>query len=723
MDKKQFKDCIDFFNNLEIEEIDVTNDLEISNNQKVVIVNYFFKGKKFTTKKLYYKLIDRLDGIDNKEKLIGFFKEPVYWLDIDKHNWPQGSGESDLEKLVIADMAEVTDLEFISFLKTLANNAQTGYIQKITSDGRSAQYYHNLENNNHWHDLVRLIKSAIEAKGAPIDDKYFMPLVFKWNGNKNTERKRASLSANATNQNRSLISSLYKNIGAMKGVFNMEKLVKLLNLKGQIILQGPPGTGKTRLAKEISSEIISYDSISDEDISEFIYLGLIVQSLDSDESIKVVSIVGDDIRVLVKSTGKPYPVFFREIRDRIKIGNWKDSEGKVKSDYMSQLAFHVLESYRKKQVKLLQFHPAYSYDDFVRGIVADATDGIVSYRSINKVFGEIAAMAWQNFKDSKKTPEQLSKEQEVDKYLELFRDHLEDEIENNNGKLILTGTTTYLYEVEDDAVRYTGDNWNLPNGHRLLFSDIKTLFLSGVNSRKEIKANSTVSGLARQHASYFLRVLNLFKEFVKGKSISVEEKSKVAEKNYVLIIDEINRANLPSVLGELIYGLEYRGEPVDSMYEVDGNRSMVVPPNLYIIGTMNTADRSVGHIDYAIRRRFAFLEVLPTIDPIKNELAKSYFKKVSELFVFNFDEVISAGALPKSSTCLASDFKPEEVWIGHSYFITSKEGEDGNVEIRTKMKYEVLPLIKEYVKDGILNSDQNKLEDQVQNVINELSLL
>jgi 5-methylcytosine-specific restriction endonuclease McrBC GTP-binding regulatory subunit McrB len=63
-----------------------------------------------------------------------------------------------------------------------------------------------------------------------------------------------------------------------------------------------------------------------------------------------------------------------------------------------------------------------------------------------------------------------------------------------------------------------------------------------------------------------------------------------------LIIDEINRANLSSVLGELIYALEYRGEVVESMYEYEESREIVLPENLYIIGTMNTADRSVGHL-------------------------------------------------------------------------------------------------------------------------------
>src|SRR5690606_32618866 len=87
------------------------------------------------------------------------------------------------------------------------------------------------------------------------------------------------------------------------------------------------------------------------------------------------------------------------------------------------------------------------------------------------------------------------------------------------------------------------------------------------------------------------------------------------------------------------------------------------------------------------------------------------------------EEAISSHEIPRNSSCLASDFKPEEVWIGHSYFITDKEGAAGDIEIKTKMKYEVLPLIKEYVKDGILYSDQGNSDDPVQKVVNELSQL
>ena len=168
------------------------------------------------------------------------------------------------------------------------------------------------------------------------------------------------------------------------------------------------------------------------------------------------------------------------------------------------------------------------------------------------------------------------------------------------------------------------------------------------------------------------------------------------DKPYVLVIDEINRANLSAVLGELIYALEYRGEAVQSMYAIKGENNLILPPNLYIIGTMNTADRSVGHIDYAIRRRFAFVNILPK--DLTNELGDQFesalFAKVTNLF----------------NTNLSSEFKKEEVQLGHSYFITK------NTPIDIRWEYEIKPILLEYVKDGILVGEG--IETTINNLIN-----
>ena len=159
------------------------------------------------------------------------------------------------------------------------------------------------------------------------------------------------------------------------------------------------------------------------------------------------------------------------------------------------------------------------------------------------------------------------------------------------------------------------------------------------------------------------------------------------DNKYILIIDEINRANLSSVLGELIYALEYRDEAVESMYALEnGSRDITLPSNLYIIGTMNTADRSIGHIDYAIRRRFAFADVLPNDKVIKDEKAKKLFNHVSEIF----DNI-------------SLEFDKEKVMLGHSYFIA-----DNDDKLNEKLQYQIKPLLNEYVSDGVLNESAKK---------------
>lgn len=153
------------------------------------------------------------------------------------------------------------------------------------------------------------------------------------------------------------------------------------------------------------------------------------------------------------------------------------------------------------------------------------------------------------------------------------------------------------------------------------------------------------------------------------------------DENFVLIIDEINRANLSAVLGELIYALEYRGEPANCMYDKNGSREIILPENLYIIGTMNTADRSVGYIDYAIRRRFAFVDVLADKSLAEPE---SRFDEVRE--------IIKEG--------ISSEYNVDDIMIGHSYFMGKN--------LEEKMKYQVIPLLKEYVKDGLLTLQTEK---------------
>ena len=219
-----------------------------------------------------------------------------------------------------------------------------------------------------------------------------------------------------------------------------------------------------------------------------------------------------------------------------------------------------------------------------------------------------------------------------------------------------------------------------------------------------------------------------YEDFVRGVQVETTEKGQVAyetinktfgemckragedknpkENKYVLIIDEINRANVSSVLGELIYALEYRGEPVKTPYSVDESQDIIIPENLYIIGTMNTADRTIGQIDYAVRRRFAFMPCPPDRELVekKSPDAINIYDKVQQLFNSSDD-----------NRYLSKDFDADDIKIGHSYFLPDKKKKDipHNQQIANKIIRQVIPILEEYVKDGIL---EEKAKDKIKEI-------
>jgi len=389
-------------------------------------------------------------------------------------------------------------------------------------------------------------------------------------------------------------------------------------------------------------------------------------------------------------TGKTYTA--KDIAEKMIFGEVSKDKKKQKEKFEN--------SEKKEQFKIIQFHPAFSYEDFVRGISTENKEGAIEYKTKNKLLAEFARKALENYQDSRKDSQQLTEENWLEESFGEFTEFIIDKIDENDGKLFLPGTTTYLKQVEEDCFRYTGDNWNNNVGNRMHFKDIIEMYRQNINDRQGIKKMKGVSGLAVQHASYFMKILDMFYKFLEGTEKPNLKASEVKEGPYILIIDEINRANLPAVLGELIYALEYRGEKVESMYDIDGDRALVLPPNLYIIGTMNTADRSVGHIDYAIRRRFAFVDIEPSIDIIDDVIknpalctaARGLFNKVADLFHEKKND------MDQKTVYLQSDFKAKEVQLGHSYFLA-----DSNEQLGLKLNFEIKPLLTEYVKDGILN--------------------
>lgn len=367
----------------------------------------------------------------------------------------------------------------------------------------------------------------------------------------------------------------------------------------------------------------------------------------------------------------------------------------------------VENEYGEQYIELIQFHPSYSYEDFVRGIVVDTDKGYPDYINKNKILGEFAKKAWENWHLNKLKEEDKASAVLTEKSkFQQFIDYIQQEIEDQ-GKFSLT-KNVYLFEYDDTRFKYKGDNWEAhPSGLNMKYSELEKVCSSGFLERSDIKKLTNIESLTSSHSTYYTRMAEKYATF---NPVSLNEDIEQAElKNYVLIIDEINRANLPAVLGELIYALEYRGESVKSMYKVDGDNTLILPPNLYIIGTMNTADRSVGQIDYAIRRRFAFVDLLPKVLSDVETFDKNLFIEVSKLFIKNIDAYVIDSSIPlERSDYLSGEFNPEDVWIGHSYFIM----ENSNRAMR--LEYEIVPILKEYIKDGILKETAKEIITKLQ---------
>ena len=182
---------------------------------------------------------------------------------------------------------------------------------------------------------------------------------------------------------------------------------------------------------------------------------------------------------------------------------------------------------------------------------------------------------------------------------------------------------------------------------------------------------------------------------VPGRFLEFCQKAESREGICVLIIDEINRANLAQVFGELMYLLEYR----DKEIPLAGGNTFSIPSNVRLIGTMNTADRSIALVDHALCRRFAFIEIRPNYDVLRN-----YHEKRNT--GFKVDGLIQV--LQKLNRAIAD----KNYELGISFFLTEKLAED----IEDIWKMEIEPYLEEYFFDRLEKVDEfrwDKIEKQV----------
>lgn len=212
-----------------------------------------------------------------------------------------------------------------------------------------------------------------------------------------------------------------------------------------------------------------------------------------------------------------------------------------------------------------------------------------------------------------------------------------------------------------------------------------------------------------------------YEDFVVGLSPQVEAKDlnfrvkagwlldamKQAEQGpTLLVIDEVNRADLGKVLGEAIYLFESGEVGADNPrtvrlpHAVDDVQDLKFSPNLYILATMNTADRSIAGMDLAVRRRFAFVTMMPDRSALTGQgvlpQALQVFDELSDVFV---------------------EFAPDDaldLMPGHSYFFIKDEA-----QLKARLRYELLPLVDEYLRQGFLSQATSELmtvRDRIQDL-------
>ncbi|MBF1383261.1 MAG: AAA family ATPase [Prevotella aurantiaca] len=341
------------------------------------------------------------------------------------------------------------------------------------------------------------------------------------------------------------------------------------------------------------------------------------------------------------------------------------------------------------EMAFVQFHPSYDYTDFVEGLRPVKDGDNYGFELRNGVFKDFCAKALQNFIDSEKPIERLQKESSV---REILEDFIEDAIDNeitfetsgtkNSFSIVENNERTIIVEVPaNEKTRLV----KLSKAELINLMDNNI----SVKSGKDIQAHFHRKHRTQQDSYIFVLYNNIKNQAAKEPSVEV---SKVETKNYVFIIDEINRGDISKIFGELFFAIDpgYRGErgKVNTQYQniiEDGDPfkdGFFVPENVYIIGTMNDIDRSVENMDFAMRRRFSWIEVSPNdTESMLDEL--SCVKEAKETMA-RLNKAI------EETEGLGSAYM-----IGPAYF--RKLGENGGDFVKL-WKMNIGPLLKEYLR-------------------------
>jgi 5-methylcytosine-specific restriction enzyme B len=339
----------------------------------------------------------------------------------------------------------------------------------------------------------------------------------------------------------------------------------------------------------------------------------------------------------------------------------------INADFIKNLAENLSEEDRRKaiigeydrlfelgQIVFTTFHQSMSYEDFVEGIkpiAPTSENSTINYKVESGIFKSLC-----------KTASEVKSSSNFEEAYSLF---VNDVIESGTIEL------TSLIQKRPFNVRI--------NSNETAVAIPKTEVATEMSITKEMIREYVVNGVIKDWKTYTTAIGEYFKSKY---NISVEN-SDNTKTNYVLIIDEINRGNVSSIFGELITLLEEDkriGEKEQILLELpySKNEKFGVPKNVYIIGTMNTADRSVEALDTALRRRFSFTEVLPDSSLLEAKSINGINLKKLLDTINNRIEIL----LNRDHT------------VGHSYFI--KLANDDEKGLRSTFKNNIIPLLQEY---------------------------
>ncbi|HRL07963.1 MAG TPA: AAA family ATPase [Aliarcobacter sp.] len=326
------------------------------------------------------------------------------------------------------------------------------------------------------------------------------------------------------------------------------------------------------------------------------------------------------------------------------------------------------EEYKKAgQIEFITFHQSFSYEEFVEGIKAETSEDNISYEVKSGVFKKLSNKALQNFNQSNGNIKNKKDFETV--FKELILDKLKDD---EKLEIRMKKSSFFIKEVDENKISF--DKSGGESQHVLLIKNLKNMY--------EAEENKIIIGGLSQYYNPLLEYLL--------KNSEIKNTDKEPLKNYILIIDEINRGNISKIFGELITLIEPSkriGADEEIRLKLPYSQELFgVPSNLYIIGTMNTADRSIALMDTALRRRFHFEEMMPNSSLLENLV-------VDGIKIDNLLETINKRV---------EYLYDRDHTIGHAYFMSLENletKEDKKAELENIFRNKIIPLLQEYFYD------------------------